>query len=59
LKTMRRAVACDNAPFMRTVRCLTVANTLSIGFVTGMKIGGAFLSGWDPDDSGVWYDHPG
>jgi len=23
-------VACDNAPFMRTVRCLTVANTLSM-----------------------------
>ncbi len=52
-------MSCDNAPFMRTVRCLTVANTLSMGFVTGMKIGGAFLSGWDRDDSGVWYDHPG
>ena len=25
---MRRAVSCDSAPFMRTVRCLTVANTL-------------------------------
>ena len=32
LNTMRRAVSCDSAPFMRTVRCLTVANTLSIGF---------------------------
>ena len=29
---MRRAVSCDSAPFMRMVRCLTVANTLSIGF---------------------------
>ena len=29
---MRRAVSWDSAPFMRTVRCLTVAKTLSIGF---------------------------
>src|SRR5687767_8406397 len=32
LKTMRRAVSCDSAPLVRTVRCRTVANTLSIGF---------------------------
>ena len=32
LNTVRRAVSCDSAPFMRMVRCLTVANTLSIGF---------------------------
>ena len=29
LKTMSRAVVCDSAPFVRTVRCLTVAKTLS------------------------------
>ena len=28
LNTMRRALSCESAPFMRTVRCLTVANTL-------------------------------
>ena len=38
LKTMRRAVSCDNAPFMRTVRCLTVANTLSMGFVRAQVV---------------------
>jgi hypothetical protein len=32
LKTIRRAVSCDSAPLVRTVRCRTVANTLSIGF---------------------------
>src|SRR5206468_4054962 len=32
LKTMSRAVLCDSAPLVRTVRCRTVANTLSIGF---------------------------
>ena len=32
LNTVRRALSCDNAPFMRTVRCLTFANPLSIGF---------------------------
>jgi hypothetical protein len=31
----------------------------SIAFVTGMKIGGAFLSGWNPGGSSVWYDPPG
>ena len=31
LNTISRAVSCDSAPFVRTVRCLTVANTLSIG----------------------------
>ncbi len=31
LKTNRRAVFCDNAPLVRSVRCRTVANTLSIG----------------------------
>src|SRR5208283_28022 len=29
---MRRAVSWESAPFIRTVRCLTVAKTLSIGF---------------------------
>ena len=29
---MSRAVLGDSAPFVRTVRCRTVANTLSIGF---------------------------
>src|ERR671912_303494 len=32
LNTISRAVACDSAPLVRTVRCRTVANTLSIGF---------------------------
>src|ERR1700728_2176413 len=32
LNTMRIEVSCDRAPFMRTLRCLTVANPLSIGF---------------------------
>src|SRR5512132_2859536 len=32
LNTMSRAVSWDNAPLVRTVRCRTVANTLSIGF---------------------------
>ena len=32
LKTMSRAVSGDSAPFMRTVRCRTVAKALSIGF---------------------------
>ena len=32
LNTIRRAVSCDSAPLILTVRCLTVANTLSIGF---------------------------
>lgn len=31
LKTMRRAVFWDRAPFVRTVRWRTVAKTLSIG----------------------------
>ena len=31
LNTMSRAVSWDSAPLVRTVRCLTVANTLSIG----------------------------
>ena len=31
LKTMSRAVFWDRAPFVRTVWCLTVANTLSTG----------------------------
>ena len=31
LNTISRAVSCDSAPLVRTVRCLTVANTLSIG----------------------------
>ena len=32
LNIMSRAVSCDSAPLVRTVRCRTVANTLSIGF---------------------------
>lgn len=32
LKTISFAVFCESAPLVRTVRCLTVANTLSIGF---------------------------
>ena len=32
LNTMSVAVFADRAPFVRTVRCRTVANTLSIGF---------------------------
>ena len=32
LKTMSRAVSCESAPFMRTVRWRTVAKALSIGF---------------------------
>jgi hypothetical protein len=31
LNTIRRAVACESAPFVRTVRCRTVAKTLSTG----------------------------
>src|SRR5215213_1835831 len=33
LNTIIRAVVGDNEPLVRTVRCRTVANTLSIGFV--------------------------
>ena len=32
LNTISRAVSCDSAPLVRTVRCRTVAKTLSIGF---------------------------
>jgi hypothetical protein len=32
LNTMSLAVVADKAPFVRTVRWRTVANTLSIGF---------------------------
>ena len=32
LKTMSRAVSCESAPFVRTVRWRTVAKALSIGF---------------------------
>ena len=38
LNTISRAVGCDNAPLARTVRWRTVANTLWIGLVTGMRI---------------------
>ena len=31
LKTISKAVCCERAPLVRTVRCRTVANTLSIG----------------------------
>jgi hypothetical protein len=44
----------------RTVQWGTVANKLSMGFITGMKIVDAFyLYSWDPSGSGVWCDHPG
>ena len=32
LNTINLAVSWDSAPLVRTVRCRTVANTLSIGF---------------------------
>ena len=35
---MARAVLFERQPFDLTVRCRTVANVLSIGFVTGMRI---------------------
>src|SRR3954452_7307395 len=38
LNTITRAVSCESAPLARTVRCRTVANTLSTGFVTGIRI---------------------
>jgi hypothetical protein len=38
LNTISLAVVGESAPFVRTVRCRTVANTLSIGFVTGMRM---------------------
>ena len=31
VKTISFAVFCESAPLVRTVRCLTVANTLSMG----------------------------
>jgi hypothetical protein len=31
VKTINFAVFCDSAPLVRTVRCRTVANTLSMG----------------------------
>ena len=33
LKIIRRAVVGDSEPLVRTVLCLTLAKTLSIGFV--------------------------
>src|SRR5215831_6568815 len=38
LKTMAIAVLFERHPLERTVRCRTVANVLSMGLVTGMKI---------------------
>jgi hypothetical protein len=38
LKIMASAVLFERQPLDRTVRCRTVANVLSIGFVTGMRI---------------------
>jgi len=35
---MARAVLFERQPLDRIVRCRTVANVLSIGFVTGMRI---------------------
>ena len=37
LNTISFAVCGDSNPLVRTVRCRTVANTLSIGLVTGMR----------------------
>jgi len=39
LNTISRAVSCDSAPLVRTVRCLTVANTLSIGLDCKSAVG--------------------
>jgi len=36
LNTIASAVLFERQPFERIVRCRTVANVLSIGFVTGM-----------------------
>ena len=58
LKTMSRAVSCESAPFIRTVRCRTVAKALSTGFVTGMRVP-APMSGCGFRDRGIWCDHPG
>ena len=57
LNTMSRAVVGDSDPLVRTVLCRTVANTLSVGFVTGMRMTGPMF-GRDTG-SGVWCDHPG
>ena len=50
LNTMASVVLFERHPFDRMVLCRTVAKVLAMGFVTGMKIGGAFLSGWDRDE---------
>jgi hypothetical protein len=42
LNTISRAVVGDSAPLVRTVRCRTVANTLSIGFVVRRWIHGVW-----------------
>ena len=53
LNTISRAVVGDSEPLVRTVRCLTATNTLSIGFVTGIKMP-VPLSGWNSQGSVVW-----
>ena len=58
MKTISLAVVGDNEPFVRTVLCLTVANTLSMGFVTGMRFA-VPTSGCGFEDHSVWCDHPG
>lgn len=61
LKTISFAVSCERAPLVRTVLWRTVANTLSIGCVTGMSFvgasidyGSAFDVGSDHRDRGAW-----
>ena len=43
LKTIASAVLLERQPFARMVRCRTVANVLSIGFVTGMRTAAPFV----------------
>jgi hypothetical protein len=51
LNTISLTVVGDNEPLVRTVLCRTVANTLSMGLVTGMRFLGAnvpqrFFTSW-------------
>jgi hypothetical protein len=45
LKTISRAVSCDNAPLVRTVRCRTVANTLSMALLQTLRRSGGMRTG--------------
>lgn len=58
LNTISLAVVGDNEPLVRTVRCRTVANTLSMGLVTGIRFS-VLMFGCGFQDRGVWCDHPG